>query len=338
MNSSSQAPWESFKKLFAVDHEVIEQSVEEGPDLYKELDPRALYTSLEDLYSIMQSDFVSGTWVDLGGGLGESALMYSLLFPERKAIAIEKSRVRNKAAQSLKARLKLRDVEMREGDLLECEIPDAETYFLYFPTGPVLDRILDELRNKKSFKRIIAIESHGDFLARLKKENWLSLAGSISLTSPRHHPEALVFEKNESTLIPGPHQLSYQQKYLLIDGEWIGDSFGLEWLRGNHYQLLHPPRTIEWRDEIKLFNFDQLPKPIQLLVTLRRLGRVKISTTESVYIEYLRKIKLFPSFEVELSSGEWVRWNQILTISTDKILCYESSSDYFFSPLVPITL
>lgn len=335
MNSLSEAPWESFKALLNLDYGAIEAAVEDHPGNYKDLDPRALYTDIADFYSIMHSSLVKGTWIDLGAGVGVSALMYSSLFPDRKSIAIESSHARVDAGREAQLRLNLNNTEFVEGDLLTCDIPEGETYFLYFPTGPVLDRILDQLRTKKKFKCLIAIESHGDLLPRLEKEKWLKRSTSLPLISQRHHPHAIIFERTSAPREWGPHQLSFQNKFLLIDNQWLGESFGLEWLKDNQYQLVHPPRTIEWNPGIKVMSRHELPRPVHILASLRRLGELEIKTHKTIYRASLRKILITPSLSVELSSGEWVLWDDISTISMDNKLCYESSSDYFFSALAP---
>lgn len=330
MSSSSPVPWESFKELFSLDHGSIEQQVEDRPGQYKDLDPRALYTTLEDFFHIMKSPWTFGTWVDLGAGAGESVLMYASLFPERRSIGIECAGARVRAGEELRKRLGIGNAQLREADLLCCEIPDAQTFFLYFPTGHVLDRVLNELRAKGSFRYLIVVESHGDLLPRLNKEKWLKIVGRIPLSSPRHHPNAIVYERGADSNEVGPHQVSFHEKYLLFTdprGEWIGDSFGLEWLKDEQYQLLRPPRTIEWGQLIKIMDQGELAPAVRLLVEVRKKGEVEITVKSTILQGHIRKILVRPCFEVEISTGEWVKWEDIKTIKADNHLCYESSLD-----------
>jgi hypothetical protein len=339
MSSSSIPDSEFFKELFGFDHKIIEEKVEDLPGLYKNLSPEALYTSYEDLLEIFQSPWVSGSWIDLGAGVGQSALMYAYLYPEKDSFALERDEARIRAGKEVQARLKLFNAHLIEADLLAHPIPDGESYFLYFPTGHVLDRILHELKNKQNFKRLIAIESHGDLLSRLARVPWLKLVGSIPLSSPRHYPEAQVFERISREEITGPHEVSFKERILVIQDEderrWLGESFGLEWLGEEKYQLAHPPRTILWKQVQEVLSFDEFDQLVQFLLRIRRLSELKISSTQGLHKGAIRKIEISPSFSVEISSGEWVEWSEIKRITWGETLCFEASSDYFYLPPVP---
>lgn len=339
MKSSSIVPWQFFKELFHFDHGSIENEVRERPGHYKDLNPHALYTSYEDLANIIQGPWVSGTWIDLGAGVGQSSLMYAYLYPERKSIAIESDEARALAGKRVKELLKLNNCQFINDDLEVCPIPEGETYFLYFPTGMVLDRILSELRLINKFKRLIVIESHGDLLPRLMKEQWLRPVGAIPLNTPRHHPEAMVYERVEAPLNYGPHQISYLNKLLLIQDEdhslWIGESKGLEWLREDQYQLAYPPRTINWSQVQKIMEVVDLDERSYFLVKLRRLSPLVIQTKEKLIEGFIRKIIISPCFKVELSSGELVEWQDIKKINWRDILCFDSSSGFCYLPPAP---
>lgn len=327
MNSSSPAPWEPFKKLFVLDYKSVEEEVEDKPGQYKDLDPRALYTPLEDFYKIMTSPFCGGTWVDLGSGIGESVLMYGRLFPQRRAIGVESSLARVKAGRELKERLELSNIELREGDLLNCDFPEGETYFLYFPTGHVLDRILSQLKRIK-FSFLIVIESHGDLLPRLRKENWLRVVEELPLSTPRHHSSAVIFSKEENAGSSGLHDVSFLERYLLIhdqDGEWIGESFGLEWIGGDKFHLATPPRTFEARQVVHVGDIHDLTSKTQMAFYLRREGELMFFTRAGNVQGFIRKIQVRPAFRLELSCGQWIQWEDILSIQSSDILCYESS-------------
>lgn len=335
MKSFLPQDWASFKSFFEIDHKSLEEKVGEFSGSYKGLDPRALYTTIDDFLEIFTSSNVQGRWIDLGAGMGQSAVLYGALFPDREAIAIEKSSERLSVGVRAKEHLSLQNVWLITDDLETCSIPDGDTYFLYFPTGPILDRILFELSLKSTF-RLVIIESHGDLIPRLKKENWLIALGQINLSSPRHYPEALIFEKQSEPQIVGPHSLSFKRKYLLIEDSrsWIGDSYGLEWLENESYQLLHPPRTIQWPQVKNVFDLEELLDWVQLMVRLRPMGVLEIATHEKKYFSEIRKISINPSFEVEISSGEWVKWSDITQIHWKGNLCYDSFSHYSYCPPV----
>lgn len=332
-----KAFWEN---LFGFNHAFIEESVETKEGSYKDLNPEALYTSYEDLEEIFSHLPVQGTWVDLGAGVGQSALMYGLLYPERKAIAVEFVHSRVASGQNVAQKLHLKNVAFYERDLLRDEIPFGDIYFLYFPTGPVLDRILHVLRQRQKNFFVVAIESHGDLLERLRKEKWLIEKKQIPLKTLRHHNEALVFEakdqKDSDEL--NPHAISFLENYLEIrEGEklWLGESYGLEWLKEDLYDLKFPPRSIQWSQVEKILSASELSPVLDFTAKLRRLGEVKIMSKNGLYQGSIRKIYFYPAFRLEISSGEQVEWEEIQTIHWGQFLCYDSSCHFFSLPLVP---
>jgi hypothetical protein len=324
--------------LFEFEHALIEAKVKPRPGSYPGLMPEALYTSFEDLEAIMLKPQIRGTWVDLGAGVGFSCLMYGMLFPDRKAIGIEWESARVEQGLSMIHQLGIGNVQLQLADLMTCEIPQGDTYFLYFPTGPILDRILAILRKRAKPFVLVAIESHGDLLPRLGKEHWLRKIGDIPLKSARHHPTAVMFEglpAVSAATLP-PHELSFQQKYLIITEEhqrsWLGDSFGLEWLQDDCYQLLHPPRTIHWNQVREVLELQELTEPMRLLVELRRGGELKLTHDSGMITGELRKIMLAPVLALELSDGQLIEWRAISSIQQGQHLCYDSSSCFFSLP------
>lgn len=306
--------WELFNS------EDSEAKVSERNGAYKGLPDEALYTSYEDLERIFSHHLCTGTFVDLGSGKGQSALLYGHLYPERKAIGIEFEGPRVKIGLNIAHKFSFSNVSLIHADLLSAEIPKADTYFLYFPTGEVLDRILEVLYQRSKFFHLIAIESHGDLLARLDLENWLTLKAEIPLSSKRHYASARIYERNFSiratSLLPFNH--SFKDNYLLISDhgeDWIGDSRGMEWTEGERFELKYPPRTIFWRNVKKLMVFDELSHEVKKLVILRRQGTLTIRTCSREFNGLIRKIILSPTFVIEISTGEKVEWKDIVTIT-----------------------
>lgn len=132
MKSSFHQFWDRFKLSF----NQIENSIHEFENSYKGVSYEALYTSKEDLDLIFNDPNISGTFLDLGCGQGQTVLYYALKFPDRKAIGIEFHKSRVDFAVSLQRELELKNAHFNQHDLLFCEIPKADTYFLYFPTKP----------------------------------------------------------------------------------------------------------------------------------------------------------------------------------------------------------
>ncbi len=307
-------------------------------EVYQDLDPRALYTSCEDLSRICSHPLIRGTWVDLGAGEGESLLHYTKMHEHEKAIGIELALDR---IEEFKKKKKSALASLIHGDLFTCEIPDGDIYFLYFPTGPVLDRILTELSKREKSFTIVAIESHGDLLARLDLENWIERIDEIPLSSMRHYQNAVLYkslpvERDLSQL--EPWTLSYQGFHLEVnqDGKrWLGESLGMTHLEGMQFNLLHPPRTIQWKDVKVIHAESDLGPLLRMLIELRRSGEVDILTVNRSYVALIRKIILWPVFSLELSSGETIEWSGIKAIQKGLFTCYESSSSSFsFLPAV----
>jgi SAM-dependent methyltransferase len=330
-------PWEAFSKLLLLNHSQIEEQVSEEHGAYKGLPADALYTSLEDFYKIFQSPFVEGDFLDLGCGVGAGPLLYGFLFPQRHAFGLECQLSRLRIGQAIASQQNLSNVLLIQGDLLLASLPEAQTVFLYFPTGPVLDRILDELYQSKELKVVVAIESHGDLLPRLEFEPWLQLVSEIPLTSKRHYPFARIYQRVQATKADGPFLWSFKDLVLYLnDGKslWIGESYGMEWEINQSFNLKVPPRTVLSDAIQKVGPVEGLSTEQKFLWELRKCGFVRILSSDHSFSGFLRKILLWPTFAVEISSGETIEWKSIQRIYLNEILCYDSSQAYFFLPPV----
>lgn len=318
MKSSSHPFWEHFNQ----EHLSIEDEVLDRKGSYRGLPKEALSTHPIDLENIFRSGFIQGTFVDLGCGTGETVLTYAELFPERSAVGVEFEKARIEAAKPF-----LRDnAKLIHGDLLTCEIPQGDTYFLYFPTGPVLDRILTTLYESKKQFHLIVIESHGDLIPRIKLENWLHEVAEVPLISKRHYPSAKIFNRGPETRDESllPFTLSYQEKFLLVH-DWIGETFGMEWTSETRFELQTPPRTIVWGDVKKLMILDDFSSLERRILLLRREGELVFDLKDKNITGFIRKIILKPTLAVEISNGEKVEWTEIFTIRKGSLLCYDSS-------------
>ena len=314
---------------------LIEELVSHQLGNYKGLTEEALLTCEEDFLNLFEALPDILTWVELGSGHGNGPLLFAEKFPLKKAIGVEFEKARLDVGEKKRIQLALSNLEFFHADLLTCPIPVGDVYFLYFSTGLVLDRILFELGKIVTSFKLVVIESHGDLLDRLKKESWLIPVKEISLKSPRHYPKAVVFEKC-SRKEPSLHDFSFLTKIFLIQEErnhaWLGESYGLEWLRGDEYQLLTPPRTITNSTITQVLDLHQLRADYQIALKLRKLGLIRLQTMRGEKHGFIRKIFITPSFKLELSSGEQVEWSHVQKISWENILCFDSSSDYFFYP------
>ncbi len=319
MKSSSHPYWEHFKK----EHDSIESGVIERKGSYQGLSKEALSTDVEDLKNIFQSKNITGTFLDLGCGTGESVLLYAEIFPDRQSIGIDFEESRLNEAR----KFAFKNSTFIHADLLCCNIPEADTYFLYFPTGPVLDRVLSSLYDMKNEFHLVVIESHGDLIKRIDLENWLTLVEEVPLITPRHYPNARIYTRPmvERAADLLPFTLSYQEKYLVMKDDWIGETYGMEWTDGDRFELLTPPRTIHWKDVKKLMILDDFPHYVQKVLSLRREGELNFELHGRSLSGFIRKIILNPSFQLELSNGEKVEWTEIKSIRKGSLLCYDSS-------------
>lgn len=319
----------------------VEDLVSHQKGSYKGLLPEALLTCEVDFRSIFSVLPDVQTWVELGSGHGLGPLLFAALNPHKKAIGVEFEAARYEISQKNKLASKITNVEFLHADLLTCDLPEGDVYFLYFSTGIVLDRILYELGKRNDPFKMVAIESHGDLLPRLVKDGQFKIIQEIPLTSARHAPNAVVFE-NCGVRKSSFHDLSFQMKFLLVEDEdgrhWLGESYGLEWIQNEQYQLLTPPRTITSTQVKKALEFGEVQSKFHSALQLRRLGKLNFHTSHGIKEGYLRKIYASPCFKVEISSGEQVEWSDVKKIFWEDTLCFDSSSDYFFYPHVVLVL
>lgn len=333
MKFSWQQLSQTFETYLGHQHESTESLVEKEEALYPGLSPAALYTSLEDIRRIQEHGLVSGTWVDLGAGVGQTILSYLALHPDRDAYGIEKSKSRIEAGNALFGEFPSLEGQLREGDLLTADLSLGDTYFLYFPTGHVLDRILFELQKKTSFK-LVAIESHGDLFSRLALEPGLRLLDEIELSSTRHHPMARIYEKAPPTFKKLElFNRSFTHEFLIvsIEGEeWMGECFGAEWIGEERFNLRTPARTISHGSVKGYLKSSELDSLTRFLTLLRQKGELEILVENGALKGEIRKIFLKPAFCLELSGGQKVKWEDVKVISLKGFRCYDSSSPLSF--------
>lgn len=323
-----------WKEKFPFNFEDVESSVQERPGAYRGISPEALFTDPEDYEAIFKELPHLKSWVELGSGVGLGPLMFALLHPEGLSFGIEFDESRYKAGEEMKRKTALKNVFFQNEDLLYSDIPVGEAYFMYLPTGPVLDRILSELGTREGNFKIIVIESHGDLLPRIKKENWLDVLCEIPLKSSRHYPHAVFFEKI-GVKRPSIHDVSFLERYFLIEEEgkeWIGESYGMEWIREDEYQCLIPPRGFHLQQLKGTYGLEDLNPLYHHALRLRHLGVLTIKTRKGEFHGFIRKIFVTPSFKVEISSGQLLEWKDVTHVFWENQLCYESSSGYFYYP------
>ncbi len=185
---------------------------------------------------------------------------------------------------------------------------------------------------------LVVIESHGDLFPRLDKEEWLIVARRIPLKSQRHDMEARIYRSSGTVgKLSGLHEYSFRERFFLISEDgmtWLGESQGL-FASGSDIQLIHPPRTIQEENVVKIMTINELSPLERFLNLLRRTGELEMTTGEKNYSGFIRKIITAPAFSVEFSCGERVEWSRIQLIKQGQHLCYDTSSGFFSLPHVP---
>jgi hypothetical protein len=300
-----------FLEDLKINFDLLEKSVSSRSGSYFGLEQQALLTDISDYLNIFSHFNDVTSFVEFGSAYGHGPLIFSRLFPFAQAIGIEFEEVRFNTAVALKNNFKLNNCEFILDDLAIAKIPCADLYFLYFPTGPILDRILFELSQMSHKSHLIVVESHSDLIPRLEKETWLTEAFEIPLVSPRHYSKAKVYASGGLKL-SSYFDFSFKEKYFMIrDSDhsiWIGDSLGLEWHSKDSLTLLNPPYTIHENQIQALVEFSSFNLPIQHLIKLRALGEVKIESHLKHFQGFIRKIY------IELSTGERINFDDLSKI------------------------
>lgn len=313
----------------------LEQEVLEREGNYKGLEAEALLTSQADFETIFTKLIRPKSWVEFGSGYGLGPLLFANKFPEAKSTGIEFEKVRYETSLKLLAESGLKNVSLHYLDLLTSEIPISDYYFFYFPTGHVLDRILSELGKMEHEFRIVVIESHGDFLERLKFEEWLEKEDEVKIHSARHHDHAVIFKKikkRETNIFDH----SFQEHFLIIKdeyGRWIAESQYLEYHSQTSISLKIPNRTVLIDSVEEWVRLECVSDVFWPALKWRKLGEVKIETDKAVYHGFIRKIYVSPFFELEISSGPKVKWMDIKFIKWEHELCYDQLSQFYYYPL-----
>lgn len=198
-----------FDRYFGLNYDKVENKLKEGEfSLYKEqgLLSSALNTSYLDFYQLSQFIPDGATLVDLGSGYGRASLVFNELEKNVKVISVEKVAGRLKESKRVHKKKKFKNYELIQGDFLDenFNMPIADFYFIYLPTGDLLEKIFSKLQKIATHQRInlIAIESHGDLIDRLKNEGWLDCSISGLKTSlPRHDNNIYHFVSKQESIV-----------------------------------------------------------------------------------------------------------------------------------------
>lgn len=241
---------EKLDHFFGIDVSCSEKNVNlQDPDAYQGLDSRALQTSYIDYYTILKRVPKGEILVDLGAGYCRGSLIsYLLNMPKCMSYEFQISR-------TLAARKYLGTDEcIIHADLKEEKFLQAHSYYLYFPKGIVLDKILTQLIHYSHIREVhlYVCESHGDVMAYLDH-----LIGSredeFSASLPRHYQNIVHYKIDKINFnISRKDNLALwtlfnKDKYLVVqyysairneEVEWIIPIFDLSWIFYHGHETL----------------------------------------------------------------------------------------------------
>jgi hypothetical protein len=134
----------------------------------------ALLTSYFDYYQILKSLPKNSTFVDIGSGYTRGNIVNQLCQFGHHCYGLELEQDRVEATKIIFSKLGIDHSTVRNYDILGNEdLPCADYYFLYLPTGSLLDHVMMKLSRLKHQYQLIVIESHGDLIDTLKSyDQW----------------------------------------------------------------------------------------------------------------------------------------------------------------------
>ncbi len=180
--------------LFFGDLNIIESSIRCSDSAsYANLDTRALLTSYVDYFKILKQVSLGETLVDLGSGYSRGTFLAKILdLPKCLGLEFQKERV-DYSKRNYESFFHEEAKNIFLCDLKSDQIPISKNYFLYFPKGLVLDRILFEIYRMKNNAKLFVIESHGDIIPYLKNLKFLDLKKEMKCSLPRHNDKIYMF-------------------------------------------------------------------------------------------------------------------------------------------------
>ena len=239
---------------------------------YSDISLEALNTPVQDWRLLFNYMLQNGhrTLFDAGAGHAYSAQVAQKEFKNIKVFAYElvEERIKN---------LDCPDQVIKCVDLFKTPIPKCDITYLYLPTGPLLEKILSQLKNGSV---IATVESHGELFSRL--EETAIQIDSLIISANRHAPELKIYQwqKPKRNFKEEIRDWSYQKSYkqihikekdiLLGDTIWSADIEGLTITPDGFVETLHPPRRFPLED------ITMISEPLDIeLIERRRAGEIR---------------------------------------------------------------
>lgn len=261
----------SVQKIIDYDHALdayfkIDTSLEKNSQLEEDsfytnlnaIDQEALNTSYFDFFQILEAIPKKSTIVDIGSSYSRLNLLNDYLELDHKVINIEVVEERLKAAKDYCRP----HHEFLALDILnpKFKLPIADYYFLYIPTGKILEKVLTDLVEiaKNKTIHIIAIESHGNLIDLLwMNEAWLSeMPLKLKTSLPRHKSEIYFFESRAPAEIKEFIQiLKEDKKELTLASETL--YLALSYFKDKNYKAIAQIKTIGKEAKLKSFELKE---------------------------------------------------------------------------------
>ncbi len=197
-------------------------SLLEGTYLGLNLSVHALYTSYRDCFQILSNldemrikeRKATLTLLDLGAGMGRLAITAALFFPAIKVASIEIVKERLDLAKEALTNINFKgpfnlyhknlnelNSDKEEDKELKNLFETFDSVFLYLSSNPTFKSLMTKLK-KRALKKpfmAIAVESHGDLITTLKKDNpWLTEKDKKLKSNSKRWSEDISFFKSLS--------------------------------------------------------------------------------------------------------------------------------------------
>ncbi len=218
---------------------------------------------------------------DLGAGFCKGALIAELFFSKIKTINIE---LHHERLEKMKELLLNSRHEFKNQNLELMNLPVADYYFIYLPTGALLNSVLIKLLSLSLTYRfsIIFIESHGDLIPFLERLKLLDINKTdIETFRPRHD------------------NYIYSSPMPLDASSYLKEVFEIQHLIANKENFSVP------RIEILLMIIHDLEN-YEMIVKTEYFSEWIVSIEKSSFLCSSKKTYLntsFPKFQFDLSSS-----------------------------------
>lgn len=188
-------------RSFGIDYENTENKIQTtNEDIYAGLENTALLTSYLDYYQMILDLGEKKVLADLGAGYCRGSLLIEKLGLSSKILSLEVESNRVAIAKSI-----VRDKSLIiQEDLLDnnFQLPKVDAFFLYLPTGPVINSLIKKVIDQKVEAIFYIIESHGDLIDNILfyPEVFKQIPCDLVTSLPRHDNKIYKFQSFKSTI------------------------------------------------------------------------------------------------------------------------------------------